>query len=706
MTENLKSSESLSSDEKNAVISSEESITEDCIEELTESSPDAAEENYAEADSAPENTDNPDESAEDTAEGEKAVPARSFRDYTAAAEQAVAKFITENNVMARFIGLFMIFSSVVFIKNYRAEHRLRPFSARLGDNYEISGWQDYSTSVSIGKMAAFIGIVFIGISVIRHFIPKLRKINIDGYILCSGVMMFGMSALWRNDINGFFSVFSFGIIAVSLVLLSVFLKNEEFGELKKIPNSVYIVIMVLCAVFAGSFVALTTVYKHRLFHTAVYDLGIFTQMYHSIVTDFTQVTTCERGDFLSHFAVHFSPVYYLLAPFYFFFPSPETLLTAQAVLAVSGFIPVYLICRKYRFSDITAFLFTLVYIFSASVLSPCYYEFHENAFLPPLLMWFFYAIEKENRILMYIMMVLVLMVKEDAALYVMCISLYLVFSGKSRKHGFIMFLLTAAVFINVLSLMAKYGEGAMTNRTFGNLMLNYDGGFGEVIKTALTNPIYFLQQCFADDKLEKFVFIFVMLLPLLFMPFMTRKPSRLLLVVPFLIMNLASGYAYAAKFDFQYVFGTTTCLIYAALINLSDFDRKTVRNLVPLMTAASVLMFTAMVIPKLYYADIYEIYKEDNEKKEAVCASVPDDASLQATPFLLPHCANRRELYILDEGSSVNEDTTDFVIFEDSSDEWVLKKKEMLESEGYTVYNIAEGIAVVYVSPEYKSIDN
>lgn len=634
--------------------------------------------------------------------GAAAVKPKSFRQRIDDLETLVAGFIAENNIMARFIGLFLIFSSGVFIGNYRREPRTEKFRVEWGDRVESRDWTDYSDSVSFGKMAFFIVLVFAAVSLLRHFLPKLRKINLDGYILVTGVMMFGICALWRNNSDYFYLAFAFGIIAVSLILLAAFLKAEDFGELKKVPNTVLIPVMGACAAGVALFVAMTTIFKHKVYFTAVYDLGIFTQMYHSIITDFTQNTTCERGYVLSHFAVHFSPIYYVLAPVYMLFPSAETLLASQAVLAVSGFIPLYLICRRRNFSDIMSFMFTLVYIFSASVTSPCYYEFHENAFLPPLLMWFFYAIEKNSTVMMYITMVLVLMVKEDAALYVMCIALYLVFSGRSRKHGIVMFLATAALFVNVLSLMSKYGEGAMTNRTFGNLMKNYDGGFGEVIKTALTNPMYFIQQCFANDGLEKLVFIIVMLLPLLFMPFITKKASVLLLVVPFIIMNLASGYAYASKFDYQYVFGTTACLIYAALVNVSEFDAKTRRTVIPLMAVASVLMFTACDINKLYYADVYDRYKEVNERKASILAAVPEDGSVLATPFLIPHLANRDELYILDEGTSVNEDTSDFVVFEDHQDEWILKKREMLESEGYTVYKEAEGVIVIYVSPEYE----
>ncbi|WP_049963006.1 DUF2079 domain-containing protein [Ruminococcus sp. HUN007] len=638
---------------------------------------------------------------ENSAGTAEAAKVRTFRGSMKTLSDWFVSFINENNAVARLIGLFMIFSSVVFIKNYHKDPRMRFWELHNGD-----AWKEYSSSVGIGKMAVFIAVGFAAVSLVKRFVPKLRNFKFDSLILLSGSLLFGICAVWRNDSNPLNAVFSFGIVLVVLVLLHWFLDTDDCTFIRRIPNIAYISILLICAAGVGGYVAWTTICKHRIYHTAVFDLGIFTQMYHSIVTHFTQVTTCERGYDLSHFAVHFSPIYYVLAPVYYLFPSPETLLAAQAFLAVSGFIPLYKICRGRGFSNAVTFLFGIVYIFSVSVMSPCYYEFHENAFLPPLLMWFFYAIEKEKKVLMYVFMVLLLMVKEDAALYVMCIGLYMLFSGKNRKHGAIIFCATAAVFVNVLALMSKYGEGAMTNRTFGNLMRNYDSGFGEVIKTALTNPMYFINQCFLTGDEEKFyekiVFFTVMLLPLLFMPFITKKRSRLFLVVPFIIMNLASGYPYASKFDYQYVFGTATCLIYAAVINVADLDKKSIKEIVPLMAVASLIMFAANDTNKLYYPEVYKNYKDNNDRKNAFCEAIPEDASLLATPFLIPHCANRDKLYVLDEGSAPNPDTTDFVIFEDGSEEWKQNKRALLESEGYTVYNEAEGLIVIYVSPDYN----
>lgn len=156
-------------------------------------------------------------------------------------------------------------------------------------------------------------------------------------------------------------------------------------------------------------------------------------MFHSMVTDMTAVTTCERNEFLSHFNVHSSYIFYLLAPFYAIFPNENTLLIAQAVLAMGGVIPLFLIARNHNYKGIPLAAAGIIYVFAAGLIGPCFYDFHENAFLPTLLMWLLYAVDKRKIGLFYVMSVLVCIVKEDAPLYVMCIALFLFFDEKSGK---------------------------------------------------------------------------------------------------------------------------------------------------------------------------------------------------------------------------------------------------------------------------------
>ena len=74
-------------------------------------------------------------------------------------------------------------------------------------------------------------------------------------------------------------------------------------------------------------------------------LGIFSQMFERMKTDFTQITTLERDKALSHFAVHISPIFYAILPFYMLFPYVETLEILQSIVFLAV-IPLGLVLKK------------------------------------------------------------------------------------------------------------------------------------------------------------------------------------------------------------------------------------------------------------------------------------------------------------------------------------------------------------------------
>ena len=77
-----------------------------------------------------------------------------------------------------------------------------------------------------------------------------------------------------------------------------------------------LIILTIAAAVWFSFTAVMTVLRYRLNYAPAYDFGIFSQMYYYMDKCLSPLTTCERDGLLSHFAVHLSPVFYVLLPFY------------------------------------------------------------------------------------------------------------------------------------------------------------------------------------------------------------------------------------------------------------------------------------------------------------------------------------------------------------------------------------------------------
>jgi uncharacterized membrane protein len=290
-------------------------------------------------------------------------------------------------------------------------------------------------------------------------------------------------------------------------------------------------------------------------------------MYHNMTETGLPLISSERDVLLSHFVVHLSPIYYVLLPVYALFPSAMTLQISQAVLVASGIIPAILIARHYKLSNGTQIVVALIYATFPVISMGCFYDFHENCFLLPLLLWVFYFFEKEKYLWMYVFVILTLMVKEDAAIYVIFFALYVLLSRKKYLHGSLMALGAAAYFLIALAYLnasAAYWAdfyasdtprpsiaGPMINR-FDNLIYDKEKGLLGAIFTALKNPGYLLTQFFSTQGAyldswfierspwAKVVYLIQMLLPVGMIPFCTKKQSRWLLLAPILLNVLTT----------------------------------------------------------------------------------------------------------------------------------------------------------------------
>ncbi len=525
-------------------------------------------------------------------------------------------------------------------------------------------------------------------------------------------MAFATNLMWGND-NIYLCI---GVIAVTVVFFAYAVKKLDQDMIENVPDWIPIVLTVICAVAVGVFIAGCTIMRHRVFRSNCFDLGIFVQMFHSMVTDFTADTTCERDQLLSHFCVHSSFIYYLLAPVYAVFRNVDCLLISQAVLAMGGVVPFLLIARNHNYKGLSLFFAGLLYTSCAGIVAPCFFDFHENCFLPTLLMWLLYAVDTHKTLLFYIMSFLVCIVKEDAPLYVICIAVYMFFEEKDfskRVHGIFMAVIAAGYFFFITSWLTVNGDGSMMASTrFGNLTIDSGEGFIGVIKNVLADPAYFFSLLITDGSLEFFLQV---MLPLLFLPFLCKKLYRFLLILPFVIMNLVVGsdYGYATSINCQYIFGPAALLLYMTLLNCADFNRQKRNVFIASAAAASIIMTVSIVTWRSYY---YEDYKKSEEQfiaMEECISDVPKDAVIAAQSSVLPHCADRDEVYLLDKNDYEENpfDEKDKTLKDpDKYDFYILNYKDsytkytipLIKDRGYTLYDEVEGRLAVYVSPGYE----
>ncbi len=583
-----------------------------------------------------------------------------------------------------------------------AEYALLP--GQLRDLNSLAGL----SRMSMGRMLLIAAAVFAVATLLKKKVPAVP----ERWLICAAgavLAVLGLSASFT------WAFFSSCLLVMGVLMLYALLGWNGGGFARGIrhPESKkYRWAVVLAAAVFFLTVSIWTVARVFSFSVPTFDFGIFAQMFHSMKTTGLPITTVERDGPLSHFAVHVSPIYYLMLPFYCLVPHPATLQVLQAAVLASAVIPLWKLGKHHGLTPLARLLLCCLLLLYPAYAGGASYDLHENAFLTPLILWLFYGIDRKSIGITAVSAALTLMVKEDAAVYVAVIALYLLLRSvlsKDREWGIVMgsLLLAGALgwFAAVTGYLAEHGDGVMTYR-YKNFMYDGSGSLITVVKAVLLCPMKAVFECVDPEKLE---FIALTLLPLGCLPLLTRRYERYLLLIPYLLVNLMSDYQYQHDIFFQYTYGATGCLIYLTLVNLADIRMDRVRLTALVMAAAiGAGCFAFQIIPKVSrYTNKIVTYHGYYQQLRQVLDTVPEDASVAATTYYTTYYSNRDDLYDVRYSSLDHMLSCEYIVVGVTDSNCLKKYKttdksgyenlvELLLEEGYVLTAAYEGRLEVY----------
>lgn len=501
------------------------------------------------------------------------------------------------------------------------------------------------SAMSLPRLLIVTGIVLVMLEAISRLLPRSAE----------RWMMAGLFAvLTATTVAHSFTwplLLACGLVFAMLVIFAC--KGWNNGPVPKADAQKSPIAAGLTAVLAVGFFLLVsawTVGRVYSFSAPTYDFGIFAQMFHSMKTTGLPITTVERDGALSHFAVHVSPIYYLLLPFYIIAPYPATLQVLQAAVLASAVIPLYLIGKHHGLPSLMRTALCALLLLYPAYAGGTSYDIHENAFLTPLILWLFYGLDRRSIPLTAVFAALTVMVKEDAAVYVAVIALWQLLKGilsKGRKWeltaGIALLVSALVYFFAVTAYLSNSGDGVMTYR-YNNFIYDGSSSLLTVVKAVLLSPMKAVFECVDKEKLE---FIGLTLLPLAGLPLLTRRYERLVLLIPYILVNLMSDYQYQHDIFFQYTYGSTACLFYLVAVNLADMKKQGIRvAALGLALCISATCFSAKIMPKaMQYPKQCKTYQSYYDKLRDVLDTVPEGASVAATTFCTTYLSQRDTLY-------------------------------------------------------------
>jgi uncharacterized membrane protein len=307
-------------------------------------------------------------------------------------------------------------------------------------------------------------------------------------------------------------------------------------------------VVTLAALVYGAINSHYTILTHNRLGTAAFDLGIYDNLMFNALHGHpfrSPVLFGPAGG--NYIAGHAEFAMLLFVPLYAIHPGPQTMLILQSFVFGLSAVPLYLFAKELLPRGISVVV-ALCYLMFAPLHGPNYYDFHWLPFAMFFDFWLYYAIARRKTWLVVVTVIVLFAIREDVALGTAVLGVFLLVTQVRPRLGLILTLCSIAWFVaDRFIIMPLAGEWWFQN-VYNGLFADGEATFASVIKTLLTNPIYFFTTLLEQAKLQ---YALHMLAPLVFLP--VRRLSTALFILPgFFFTLMTTNYPPVLSTAFQY----------------------------------------------------------------------------------------------------------------------------------------------------------
>jgi uncharacterized membrane protein len=416
------------------------------------------------------------------------------------------------------------------------------------------------------------------------------------------------------------------------------------------------------ALFYSVYFSYYTILNHHRLGTAGYDLGINVNwMYNALHGHPFQSTVLfgmDGGNFIGNHAIF---AMFLWLPVYAIHPGAEILLIFQSTIVGFAAVTLYLFAST-QIPRWSAALLSILYLFFAPLHGPNFYDYHE---LLPAIFWHFllyWAIAKERYRLLWILVPIIYAHREDVAVGVAILGLFLLVTGKRPRIGALLLGVSVVWFYLIKFVIMPRLWSTWFATIYKELQAEGESGYGTIVQTILINPSYFLTTLLKEVKANYFFHMFT---PLALLP--ARKPALLLLAIPgFFFTLMTTAYAPTISIAFQYTTHWVPYLFAATVLMLrvigqgpdGALRRRAVLGAMAVAMLSHSYVFGAILQHHTFVGGfnkiVFTMTPEEEQRYrdlKRLAAMIPRDASVAATENECPHVAARMLAYTLKDGS-------------------------------------------------------
>ncbi len=404
---------------------------------------------------------------------------------------------------------------------------------------------------------------------------------------------------------------------------------------------------IACYFLFFSFLAL---WKYYNFGYNALDLGIINQVFYN---------SCQ-GDFFSstihpptYLADHFSPILFLLLPFYCLtYPQPETLLIIQTLFLALSAWPIYLIAKN-ALSKGWALAAAAAWLINPLVQNANLYEFHFLHIAVFLIFWAFYFYQKNRFWPFLFATTLALLVREDVALVIFTFGLLSLIQKKKWRWIIAPAIISLVYFIFSLKIIDLFS--AIGSYKFLIYYSWLGNSWLDVIKNLFLKPQLVLLHLL---NIGNFEFILGLLLPLVFLPIL--QPVYLLLGLGIFSQLVLGGGGSATLLQIYYPALILPALFISAIFAVKKIIQKDQNPLVKLIYKEKNLSLLIFIVGFFYASaamgpaagSLKKLFSDglaygQTATRNEFIKKLPQNSAVAATYDFLAKVSSRQKVYSL-----------------------------------------------------------
>lgn len=385
------------------------------------------------------------------------------------------------------------------------------------------------------------------------------------------------------------------------------------------------------------------------------------------------------------FSEHFSPIIILLFPVYLVFQSPYSLILLHALILSLPVFPLYYIASHHFEIRFIPVGICLTYFFSRTLNFGLMFDFHLEIFYPVLLFCILFFYLKQKWAYYYLFLILCLMVKEDAAIPVIGLGIYL-YVKSFRKHGIITALSGLVWLLLSVELIIPYYRSLIGKENYG--FWTYWSGYGgsqKEILLGMLNPLKNYEVIFTPEKLNAMFNYFSVYL---FMP-LGSVTAFLFLIFPNWFLLFSSNNPMMYNVITYYGLLSLPFLLFSTVVVMKKIAKKYSSPKVIIIITALLLIVNAA--NSRYWKLFVETpmkYNSRYETAKTIISTIPLSATISAQGNLVGHIPPRDGRVFFPQDI----DKSEYIFIDEKGDKWPLNEesftKQVTDIKNSGIYKI------------------